>query len=147
MLKTELIIPANSAVDLGLGASVGDAAVQVRLWGKDGVLLARETDWPQPLKYCVFTNRGLVLEFNRGQEKVRASAKRPVKGLVYETEGVGWSDNCLDVMPGDPQVVKTEGLGGKTLGLRWYGSRGKEDGMEWKKTTSGAVDRYELCAV
>jgi beta-mannosidase len=94
----------------------------VRLWDKDGLLLARETDWPQPLKHYVFDKRGCVLEWDGMREEMRVSVERPVKGLVFaELEGVAWSDNCLDVMPGDVQVVRVEGLRGKVLSVTWYG--------------------------
>lgn len=34
------------------------------------------------------------------------TADRPVKGLVIEAEhDLAYSDNCLDLMPGDPQTV------------------------------------------
>jgi len=45
-------------------------------------------------------------------ESVALSAKRPVKGIVLEVEGeeVKWSDQAIDLVPGDPQIVKAVGL-------------------------------------
>lgn len=57
--------------------------------------------------------------------------KRPVKGLVLSVvkgEGeVRWSDNALDVMPGDPQTVVARGLKGEKIFVAYMGNEhGKE---------------------
>ena len=39
------------------------------------------------------------------------TANRPVKGLVLEErDDVTFSDNCIDVMPGDAQIIQIKGL-------------------------------------
>lgn len=71
---------------------------------QSGVCIARDVDWPQPLKYLSFADRGVKVETQPG--KFIVSAEKPTKGLVLEEiDGCVLSDNCLDVMPGDPQVV------------------------------------------
>jgi beta-mannosidase len=71
----------------------------------DGVCIARDTDWPQPLKYHSFEDRGLVV--TKSGRKLRVSVERPVKALVVEEiDGVKLSDNCLDVVPGDEQTIE-----------------------------------------
>ncbi len=55
---------------------------------------------------------------------MRVTAKKPTKGLVFEErEGVWVGDSCLDVVPGDEQVVLVEGLadGDKALGWMYLG--------------------------
>jgi beta-mannosidase len=84
----------------------------------DGKVVARDTDWPQPLKYLSFADRGLSVE-SRGDSLV-VNCKRPVKGLVFEErEGVLLSDSALDVVPGDEQVVKVSNLKAGERGLGW----------------------------
>ncbi|KAF7333055.1 hypothetical protein MVEN_02412100 [Mycena venus] len=57
--------------------------------------------------------------------KVTVSADHPVKGLWLSAIGDGadvkWSDNSLDIMPGDPQVVVTKGLDGRAVGIAFLG--------------------------
>lgn len=50
--------------------------------------------------------------------------ERPIKGLVFEVEGedgAKWSDQALDVVPGDDQVVKVWNLEGRKLKARYLG--------------------------
>jgi beta-mannosidase len=77
---------------------------------QSGVCIARDVDWPQPFKYLSFANRGIKVIARSG--KVVISSEKPTKGLVLEEiDGCSLSDNCLDIMPGDPQTVDccTEG--------------------------------------
>lgn len=102
--------------------------VQALLWdAATDVLVARETDWPQPFKYYTFADRGLEVEVawtdeEKENARIRVCAKKPVKGLVFtEIDGVVLSDNCIDVVPGDEQVVTATGLKGRELQWRYYG--------------------------
>jgi beta-mannosidase len=56
-------------------------------------------------------------------ETVHISCKKPIKGLVMDTDGEEptWSDQALDVFPGDPQVVRTVGLNGREILVRFLG--------------------------
>lgn len=74
-----------------------------------GALLSRELDWPQPLKHLSSPSRGLSVTVRSAEEVVIRVAK-PVKGLFFTNDGVRWSDNCLDLVPGDETVIKAEGL-------------------------------------
>lgn len=83
----------------------------VRLFDESGnSVISRENDWPQPFKHYTFPDRGLTVK--AVGETVHISAKKPVKGLVLLNDGVTWSDNCLDVIPGDTQIVEAKGLNG-----------------------------------
>ncbi|KAH9915084.1 glycoside hydrolase [Fomitopsis serialis] len=77
-----------------------------------GDVLARYVDWPQPFKYIDPPRP--ELQFDRVGEHISVRADRPVKGLFLTAEDdvanlVLWSDNALDLMPGDEQVVVARG--------------------------------------
>lgn len=77
----------------------------------DGQIVARDMDWPQPLKYLQFPDRNVRVEYTGGKAHVRVD--RPVKCLVFdERPGLTFSDNGLDLAPGDEQVVTIGGLDG-----------------------------------
>jgi beta-mannosidase len=45
---------------------------------------------------------------------------RPAKGVLLAAAGdVAWSDNFLDLLPGDEQIVAARGLGDAPLRIRW----------------------------
>lgn len=77
-----------------------------------GLLLSYDVDWPQPLKHLTFPDRGLNVEM-RGEEEIAVSAARPVKGLFFTNDGVEWSDNALDIVPGREVTVLAKGLKGR----------------------------------
>lgn len=102
--------------------------VQALLWDSaTGELVARETDWPQPFKYYTFPDRDLEVavawtDETKEDARILISAKKPVKGLVFEEiDGVMWSDNCIDVVPGDEQAVVAKGLKGREITWKYYG--------------------------
>ena len=92
--------------------------VQARLVDLDGTVIARYSDWPQPFRHCEFPDPALSLTVapERDGERITISVERPVKGLCISVPGdrpeVKWSDNCLDVVPGDPQTIVRKGLPG-----------------------------------
>ena len=47
----------------------------------------------------------------------------PIKGIVLDLEGddVKWSDQAIDLMPGDPQIIKAVGLNGRKVKARFLG--------------------------
>jgi len=58
-----------------------------------------------------------------GYDVIRVGVERPIKGLVLDVEGedAKWSDQALDVVPGDDQVVKVWNLKGRKLKARYLG--------------------------
>ena len=54
---------------------------------------------------------------------VELSSKKPIKGVVLDVDGddVKWSDQAIDLVPGDPQVVHAVGLNGRTVKARYLG--------------------------
>lgn len=88
-----------------------------RIW-VDGELVSRDVDWPQPLKYLDFSDRGVQVE--RKGSKIHVKAEKPTKGLVFEErEGVLVHDSALDVVPADEQVVRVKGLKDGDKDLEW----------------------------
>ncbi|EIW81506.1 glycoside hydrolase family 2 protein [Coniophora puteana RWD-64-598 SS2] len=98
-----------------------------------GKFVARAVDWPQPYKFLDPPEPGLSLRVEDDGETVHATVVRPVKGLVLGVDdpergddGVKWSDNMLDVVPGDEQVVVASGLGGRGIRAAWLGKERAE---------------------
>ena len=84
----------------------------------DEQLVSRDCDWPQPLKYLDFGNRGL--DVNHRGDTIIISTQKPTKGLVFEERsGVLIDNSALDVVPGDQQVVKVQGMAAGDKPLRW----------------------------
>ena len=56
-------------------------------------------------------------------ESVELSTKKPIKGIVLDVEGedARWSDQAIDLVPDDPQVVKVVGLKSREVKARFLG--------------------------
>ncbi|KAJ9602279.1 hypothetical protein H2200_013134 [Cladophialophora chaetospira] len=80
---------------------------------RGGKVLSRFADWPQPLKYLDLPRPEVVMKVQG--DDVRVSAELPIKALVFEMDddSVQWSDNCIDLTPGDEQVIHAKGLNGR----------------------------------
>lgn len=90
---------------------------------QSGDVLSRAVDWPQPYRYYVPPEPGLDIVVQ--DETITVTSQRPVKGLVFsvqEEENVTWSDNGIDIVPGDTQVIEAKGLCGKKLYVAYLGS-------------------------
>lgn len=84
-----------------------------------GEVVARDMDWPQPLKYLSFEDRGLRVTYE-DRSTIRVTVEKPVKGLVFEErEGVILSDSGIDVAPGDEQVIRVKHMRMKDQPLSW----------------------------
>lgn len=83
-----------------------------RVW-VDGHIAARDVDWPQPFKYLDLSDRGLDVTVSESAEGrvLKINTQKPVKCLVFEEQDGKFSDNALDIVPGDEQVVTVSGLG------------------------------------
>lgn len=109
--KTGLTITANGSTPVYTGTidnlKEEPHVLAVRLFSGDEVI-ARDMDWPQPFKYLSFEDRGVDIVATGGQYTV--TVKRPTKGLVLnESDGQVLSDNCIDLVPGDAQVIEAKG--------------------------------------
>ena len=84
----------------------------------DDAVVARDVDWPQPLKYLSFEDRGVEVVY-RG-DLIQVTAKKPTKGFVFEErDGILLSDGAIDVVPGDEIKVRVTGLGDGDEPLKW----------------------------
>jgi beta-mannosidase len=89
----------------------------VRIW-IDGIVVSRDVDWPQPLKYLDFNDRGL--EVTPQGETITVRALKPTKGLVFEERsGVLLHDSAIDVVPGDEQTIRVKGMRKQDQPLKW----------------------------
>lgn len=52
----------------------------------------------------------------------RAKSDVPVKGLAFYVEALEFEDNLLDLVPGDEQIVIANGLNGRAVNWRFYGT-------------------------
>ncbi len=87
-------------------------------------VLSRFADWPLPYRYLEFPDPGLTVTVQG--EKVRIEVVKPAKGVVLSVDGeeeVKWSDNGLDVMPGDPQEIEVQGLNGRPVKVMYMGGQ------------------------
>lgn len=84
---------------------------------------------PEPFKWIRFPSRlsvGLRVDVGADGETVQVSCKKPIKGLVFDVKGeeVAWSDQALDLVPGDPQTVVGRGLRGREVKVKFLGDCG-----------------------
>jgi len=132
--KVEL--PPNASTELWTGPLPGQAVrtkasevprtlvVSARLLSEDGRVLARYANWPEPFKFVHFPPKdALGLDIRTEGEKVTLSSKKPIKGIVLDVDGEAaqWSDQALDLVPGDPQTVLARGLNGRAVKARFLG--------------------------
>ena len=121
IVKKGIQLKANSTTNITTGYvdNFGEEAhvLAARLW-HDGKVVARDTDWPQPLKYLPFPKRDVEVDIKGN--KMHVTAVRPVKCLVFEErEGCHLSDSAIDVVPGDEQVITFRGVKEGDSPLDW----------------------------
>jgi beta-mannosidase len=119
----------NQTTELAADWSVQQTtSIQAKLLDTEGNLLARMSDWPQPLKHVLLPlSYDVALTVLDGKVEIRTNA--PVKGVeLYmedEARDVQWSDNGVDVFPGDVYVVEARNLvKGDDVRVRYYGCGG-----------------------
>ncbi|KDR83785.1 hypothetical protein GALMADRAFT_133195 [Galerina marginata CBS 339.88] len=133
----EVVLAANSSTELFKGKVPGQPdrkkqsdlpktiIVSARLLDGEKVL-GRYSNWPEPFKFIHFPpvkDLGLEARVGADGESVTLSTKKPIKGIVLDVDGdeVKWSDQAIDLVPGDPQIVNTVGLKGREVKLRFLG--------------------------
>ena len=82
-------------------------------------IISRASNWPEPYKYLRLPDPSLQIDVQG--EKVTLSCAVPTKGIILDVEGdaVEWSDQAIDLFPGDPQVVTAKGLAGREVKARY----------------------------
>ncbi|KAJ6484976.1 glycoside hydrolase family 2 protein [Mycena vitilis] len=130
----EVVLKANSSTEIHKGTLSGQPIrtknsqtpktiiVSARLIGDGGEILARYSNWPEPFKFINFPANTEV-KANVDEQSITLSTNRPVKGIVLDVEGpdVTWSDQGIDLVPDDPQIIQAVGLNGREVKLRFLG--------------------------
>jgi len=118
--RADVTLPANQSLELGafgLGAG-GTLVFDARLL-VDGNVVARASAWPEPYKYLHLPDPMIVLDLE-DSETIRLRSVRPAKGVVLSAgDGIEWSDNMVDLMPDDEQIITARGLGDRPVQIRW----------------------------
>ncbi len=120
--KLRVSLSPNRTTELGqFGFDPGAALIfDARVIANDQIV-ARASLWPEPLKYLTFPDPVIVLDL-ASEDALYIRAARPAKGVVLSAgDGVAWSDNYLDLMPGDEQIIRASGLGERPVSVRWLG--------------------------
>jgi beta-mannosidase len=81
---------------------------------------------PEPFKFINFPAiKALGFQVTPGLEgeSVELSTQCPIKGIVLDVDGddVKWSDQAIDLVPGDPQTVLAKGLKARKVKARFLG--------------------------
>jgi beta-mannosidase len=115
-------LAANQTTELtSLNISQYDPTVVAVKVSAGGKVVARAVLFPEPFKYFSWSNPGFALERLDG-DRVRIRVQRPAKGVWLQShDGVTWSDNMLDLLPGDPQEIAAAGLGDGKIHIRSLG--------------------------
>jgi beta-mannosidase len=110
----------NQATELGQpGFRRGDSQVLAARLFQQGEVVARTTLWPEPFKYLTLPDPGIKIE-HLDADLLRIHATRPAKGVWLSAgDEVQWSDNMLDLLPGDAQTIKALQLGETEVQARW----------------------------
>lgn len=111
-------LPANQTIELNAPAAPANSVVVARLlYG--GKVLAQAMLWPEPFKYLHLPDPHLLVK-RMGKGWLELSVLRPAKGVWLDGGAqVVWSDNFLDLVPGEPRLVHGEGLGPSPLQVSW----------------------------
>ncbi|KAJ5810706.1 Glycoside hydrolase family 2 immunoglobulin-like beta-sandwich [Penicillium pulvis] len=122
VVRRDVLIAGNGTTNIitdGIIDHVAESDPHVlaaRVWVNDE-LVARDVDWPQPFKYIDLPTP--LIEIKplspiSNTDKIRTvtiAALKPVKCLVFEEQdGIKYSDNALDLVPGDIQQVTISGF-------------------------------------
>lgn len=103
----------------------------------DHTVLARFSDWPQPYRLLDPPEAGSrpvdvsvsLADGDNQLSTVRLIAhSRPIKGVVLSIDPVNqdedevwWSDNAIDLAPGDEQIISARGLKTDRVDVRFLG--------------------------
>ncbi|KIJ70008.1 glycoside hydrolase family 2 protein [Hydnomerulius pinastri MD-312] len=134
----DIVLAPNSSTELFSGQLPGQPIrtkqsevprviiVSARLLDESGTVLGRYSNWPEPFKFIDFPaikDLGLIVKTGSDGESVELSTQKPIKGIILDVEGedVKWSDQAIDLVPGDSQIIKAVGLKGREVKARFLG--------------------------
>jgi beta-mannosidase len=85
---------------------------------KGSEILARIALWPEPFKYLTLPDPNITLE--RAGDQLTLRAVKPAKAVWLEAgEGVGWSDNLIDLLPGEDYAITVANLADQEVNSHW----------------------------
>jgi beta-mannosidase len=118
--RQQVTLSPNQTTELGNFAfdAKRQLVVSARLLQND-TIVARAALWPEPFKYLKLPDP--MIELTRlDEDTLRLRAARPAKGVwLQSNQPVQWSDNMLDLIPGDEQIITARGLGDAEVQIRW----------------------------
>ena len=122
--------PIRTELSVGDPRRVASATVVATARLRDAIsgrVLARFSDWPEPYRFLSPPSPTLqvrvVEDPTRGTTTLNLSVARPAKLVVLSVEGapVRWSDNALDLVPGDEQEVVVTELERRSIKVAHFG--------------------------
>jgi beta-mannosidase len=114
----EVTLTPNGCTELGTWQPSSDEPVVIALrLMNDATVQARAALFPEPFKYHNFDDPGLEVQ-SINATQLRITARQPAKGVYLRSPEL--SDNMLDVVPGDPQILETTALP-EELEVQWLG--------------------------
>ncbi|KAG0649922.1 Beta-mannosidase B [Hyphodiscus hymeniophilus] len=102
--------------DLLLDEATATTTVFLARIMRGDTVLARFVDWPQPLRHLDLPKPSVRVTVKL--DYIHVSSPLPVKGVVFDVDDdIIMDDNCIDVIPGDDQIIHAKGLRGKSVGF------------------------------
>jgi beta-mannosidase len=118
--RRRIALPPNQATELGYFAyDAGRVLIASAELVNEGATAARAMLWPEPFKYLTLPDPELELT-RLDETRLRLRARRPAKGVwLWAERETRWSDNMLDLLPGEEQTITGQGPGTKEVQVRW----------------------------
>jgi len=82
---------------------------QVCLHAAHGELLATDTAWPEPFRFHPMPPAGLQIERDVSTACIHLRTERPCKGIWLSAQGLCFSDNFIDLVPGQTAHISLTG--------------------------------------
>jgi beta-mannosidase len=119
--RRPLTLEPNRAVELGALTPLKDDEVLAARLEQGDRVLARAALWPLPYKYLNLPATEIAIT-HVDESTLRISTQRPARGVWLDAgDEVAWSDNFIDMLPGDTYVVNVGNLGKNEIIVRYLG--------------------------
>jgi beta-mannosidase len=121
--RLDVLLPRNQSTELfdELLQEPAEQTIFLARIIKEGKVITRFADWPQPLRHLDLPDPTLKVIVTG--DRIYVSSTLPAKGVVFEVEDddIVFDDNCIDVIPGDDQVVLAKGLNQRIVSFMHLG--------------------------
>jgi beta-mannosidase len=106
----ELLAIANGSTDFELNLpDFGQPVILQAAAYANGILVSSDTAWPEPFRFHHLAPGGLSVTSDHSSGTLSLRCKYPVKGMWLAAPKLEFSDNFLDLMPGQAVQVKVYG--------------------------------------